>query len=132
MKRKFTLAATVFAAVMNLSNAALAGANDYLFEPVKAELQKGSGVVVTVRLVYKPTGKPVSDAVIFSPRIDMSPEGMATMAAPLTPLAGGEPGTYSFKTDLAMAGRWLLSLSAKVQGEAETVTGKTTFKATDP
>ncbi len=132
MKRKFTLAATVFAAVMSLSNAALAGANDYVFVPVKAELQKGSGVVVTVRLVHKLTGKPVSDAVIFSPRIDMSPEGMATMAAPLTPLAGGEPGTYSFKTDLAMAGRWLLSLSAKVQGEAETVTGKTTFKATDP
>ncbi len=129
MKRKFTLAATVFAAVMSLSNAALAGANDYLFEPVKAELQKGSGVVVTVRLVYKPTGKPVSDAVIFSPRIDMSPEGMATMAAALTPVTGGEPGTYSFKTDLVMAGGWLLSLSAKVQGEAETVTGKITFKA---
>ena len=131
MKRKFTLAATVFAAVMSLSNAALAGANDYLFEPVKAELQKGSGVVVTVRLVHKPTGKPVSDAVIFSPRIDMSPEGMATMAAPLTPVTGGEPGTYSFKTDLVMAGGWLLSVSAKVQGEAETVTGKITFKATN-
>src|SRR6266853_6754262 len=131
MKRKFTLAATVFAAVMSLSNAALAGANDYVFEPVKAELQKGSGVVVTVRLVHKPTGKPVSDAVIFSPRIDMSPEGMATMAAPLTPVTGEEPGTYSFKTDLVMAGGWLLSLSAKVQGEPETVQCEITFRATN-
>jgi hypothetical protein len=131
MNRKIMLAAAVFAAAMNLGNAALAGANDYAFEAVKAEVKKGSGVVVTVRLVHRPTGKPVSNAVIFSPRIDMSPEGMATMAAPLTPVAGGELGTYSFKTDLVMAGGWLLSLSAKVQGEPETVQGKITFKATN-
>jgi hypothetical protein len=29
-----------------------------------------------------------------------------------------------------MAGRWLLSIAAKVQGEPETVIGKITFKAT--
>src|SRR5260370_35315913 len=102
MNQKFPLAAPVFAVAMSLSNTAFAGANDYVFEPLKAEVQKGTGVVVTVRLVHKPTGKPVSDAVIVSPRIDMSPEGMATMAAPLTPVAGGEPGTNSFKTDVDM------------------------------
>jgi hypothetical protein len=131
MNQKFALAAPVFAVAMSLSNTAFGAANDYLFEPVKAEVTKGNGVVVTVRLVHKPTGKPVSDAVIFSPRIDMSPEGMATMAAPLTPVAGGEPGTYSFKTDLVMAGGWLLSLSAKVQGEPETVQCEITFRATN-
>jgi len=131
MNQKFSLAALAFAVAMSLSNTALAGANDYVFEPVKAEVTKGNGAVVTVRLVHKPTGKPVSDAVIVSPRIDMSPEGMATMAAPLTPVAGGEPGTYSFKTDLVMAGGWLLSLSAKVQGEPETVQCKITFRATN-
>jgi len=131
MNQKFALAAPVFAVAMSLSNTAFGAANDYLFEQVKAEVTKGNGVVVTVRLVHKPTGKPVSDAVIFSPRIDMSPEGMATMAAPLTPVAGGEPGTYSFKTDLVMAGGWLLSLSAKVQGEPETVQCEITFRATN-
>ena len=131
MNQKFALAATVFAAAMSLGNAAVAGANDYVFEPVKPEVTKGSGVVATVRLIHKPTGKPVSDAVIFSPRIDMSPEGMATMAASLAPVVGGEPGTYSFKTDLVMAGGWLLSLSAKVQGEPETVRCKVTFRATN-
>jgi len=131
MNQKFALAAPVFAVAMSLSNTAFGAANDYLFEPVKAEVTKGNGVVVTVRLVHKPTGKPVSDAVIFLPRIDMSPEGMATMAAPLTPVAGGEPGTYSFKTDLVMAGGWLLSLSAKVQGEPETVQCEITFRATN-
>jgi hypothetical protein len=131
MNQKLTLAAAVFGAAMIFGSAALAGASDYVFEPVKTELKKGNGVVVTVRLVHKPTGKPVSDAVIVSPRIDMSPDGMAMMAAPLTPIAGGEPGTYSFKTDLVMAGGWLLSLSAKVQGEPETVQGKITFKASN-
>jgi YtkA-like protein len=125
------LAGALFAAAVSLNGAAFAGADDYAFEPVKAEVKKGDHVTLTVRLVHKPTGKPVSDAVIVSPRIDMSPEGMETMTAPITPAKGAQPGTYSFTTDLAMAGRWLLTVSAKVQGEQETVTGKVTFKATD-
>ena len=131
MYRKFALAGAVLAAAVSLTSTAFAGANDYAFEPVKAEVKKGNGVTLTVRLVHKPTGKPVSDAVIISPRIDMSPEGMATMTAPVTSAKGTQPGTYDFKTDLSMAGGWLLTVSAKVQGEQETVTGKATFKATD-
>ena len=131
MYRKFALAGAVLAAAVSLTSTAFAGANDYAFEPVKAEVKKGDGVTLTVRLVHKPTGKPVSDAVIISPRMDMSPEGMATMTAPVTSAKGTQPGTYDFKTDLSMAGGWLLTLSAKVQGEQETVTGKVTFKATD-
>ena len=131
MYRKFALAGAVLAAAVSLTSTVFAAANDYAFEPVKAEVKKGNGVTLTVRLVHKPTGKPVSDAVIISPRIDMSPEGMATMTAPVTSAKGTQPGTYDFKTDLSMAGGWLLTLSAKVQGEQETVTGKVTFKATD-
>jgi len=131
MNPKFTVAGAVFAAVVSLNTTAFAGANDYTFEPVKAEVKKGNGVMLTVRLVHKPSGKPVSDAVIVSPRVDMSPEGMATMTASVTADAGAEPGTYGFTSDLAMAGRWLLTVSAKVQGEQETVTGKVTFKVTD-
>ena len=130
MLRTFVFGA-VLTAAMGLTNAAFAGAKDYAFEPVKAEVKKGNGVIVTVRLIHKATKKPVPDAVIVSPRIDMSPEGMATMTAPITATPGAEPGTYSFKTDLVMAGRWLLTVSAKVQGEPETVTGKVTFKVTD-
>ncbi len=131
MMRKFTIAIAAFVAVMSLTGVAFASADDYAFEPVKADVKKGNGVTITVRLVHKPTGKAVADAVIFASRIDMAPEGMPTMTAPLTPVAGGEPGTYSFKTDLVMAGGWQLSLSAKVQGEADTVTGKVTFKAAE-
>ena len=56
---------------------------------------------------------------------------MATMTARAAPVVGTEPGTYGFITDLVMEGRWLLTVSAKVQGEYETVTGKITFKATE-
>ncbi|SRR5581483_7113162 len=130
MTRKFVLAGAAIAAAWNLNVAAFAGANDYLFEPVKAEIRKGDDVILSVRLKHKATGKPVTDAVIVRSRIDMSPDGMAEMASPLTAVPSNEPGVYSFKTELAMQGRWLLSIAAKVQGEPETVIGKITFKAT--
>jgi hypothetical protein len=113
-----------------LTGAAFAGANDYVFEPVKAEVKKGDDVVVAVRLKHKTTGKPVTDAVIVQTRIDMGPDGMGDMASPLAPVPSNEPGVYAFKTELSMAGRWLLSIAAKVQGEPETVVGKITFRAT--
>ncbi len=131
MNCKLMVATAGFAASLTIASAAWSGANDYAFEPVKAEIKKGDGVTVAVRIIDKRSGKAVSDAVIFSPRVDMSPEGMATMTAAITPAAGPEPGTYGFKTNLPMAGRWLLTIPAKVQGEPETVTGRVTFKATD-
>jgi hypothetical protein len=130
MNLRYSIAAAVLAATFGFAGAALAGANDYVFEPVQAEIKKGDGVTVAVRLVHKPTGKPVSDAVIILTRIDMAPDGMAEMGSPLEPLPASEPGVYAFKTDLSMQGRWLFSISAKVQGERETVTGKITFRAT--
>jgi YtkA-like len=130
MIRKFVLAGAALAVAASLAGNAFAGANDYVFEPVKAEVKKGDGVVVSVRLKNKATGKPVTDAVIAQSRIDMGPDGMGDMAAPIAAVPSSEPGVYSFKTDLAMAGRWMLSIAAKVQGEAETVVGKITFRAT--
>ena len=44
-------------------------------------------------------------------------------------MPGSAPGVYAFKTDLPMAGRYQLSIAAKVQGEPETVVGKVIFKA---
>jgi hypothetical protein len=124
------LLAPVFAVAMSLtSGAALAAAIDYAFEPVVAELKKGDDVVIAVRLLHKPTGKPVRDAIIVRTRVDMAPDGMADMPSPVAPLPGKEPGVYAFKTDLPMAGRYLLSLAVKVQGEPETVVGKVIFKA---
>ena len=127
---KSMFAIAVIAAMVILNGPALAGANDYIFVPVTAEIKKGDDATVAVRLVHRPSGKAVPDAVIIRTRIDMAPDGMATMESPLSPLPSTEPGVYAFKTDLGMPGRWLFSIAAKVQGEPETVTGKIIFKAT--
>ena len=127
LQRMFAVAA--FAVTVSVSPV-YAGANDYAFEPVKAEIKQGDGVTVAVRLVHKATKKPITDAVIAQTRIDMTPDGMATMDSPLTRLPSPEPGVYAFKTNLSMAGRWLLSISARVQGEPEPVVGKITFQVT--
>ncbi len=124
------LLASAFAVAMSLTNAAAnAAATDYVFEPIAAELKKGDDVVIAIRLLHKPTGKPVPDAVIVRTRVDMAPDNMADMASPVAAVPGSEPGTYAFKTEMPMAGRYLLSVAAKVQGEPETVVGKVIFKA---
>ena len=115
--------------VAELATAALAGAADYAFEPVQTEIRKGEGITIAVRLVNKAGNNPVTDAVIIATRIDMAPDGMAAMDAPLTPIPSDEPGVYAFKTDFVMAGRWRLSIAAKVQGEPETVKGEVIYTA---
>ncbi|MDA9434384.1 FixH family protein [Bradyrhizobium sp. CCBAU 51627] len=129
MLSKFSTAA--LAATLSLAaTAAMAGAGDYMFEPVKAEMKKGDDVTLAVRLTNKQTGKPVPDAVVFKTRVDMAPDGMAEMESAVAPLPSTEPGVYAFKTDLPMAGRYQMTLSVKVQGEPETVTGKVVVTAT--
>ncbi|WIW48560.1 FixH family protein [Bradyrhizobium sp. 62B] len=129
MLARFSTAA--LAATLSLAaSAAMAGAGDYAFEPVTAQMKKGDDVTLSVRLTNKQTGKPVADAVIFKTRVDMAPDGMAEMESAVAPLPSQEPGVYAFRTDLPMAGRYQVTLSAKVQGEAETVTGKVIVTAT--
>jgi YtkA-like protein len=115
-----------FAAVLTMAMATMpawADVKDYEFQLVSQEVKKGNAVIA-VKLVHKPSGRAIPDAVIFAKRIDMGPDNMASMAASLEPVAGGEPGIYQFKTNLEMAGRWALTLGAKVQGETGTVQSK--------
>ena len=129
MLSKLTTAA--LAATLSLAaSVAMAAAGDYAFEPVKPEMKKGDDVTFAVRLTNKQTGKPVPKAVIFKTRVDMAPDGMAEMESAVAPLPSKEPGVYAFRTDLPMAGRYQMTLSAKVQGEPETITGKVIVTAT--
>jgi hypothetical protein len=57
---RLTLAALVAA----VTGTAFAGADDYVFEPVKSEIKSSNVATVAVRLVHKSTGKPVADAAI--------------------------------------------------------------------
>ncbi len=52
----------------------------------------------------------------------MGPSGMETMTAPVKAMPS-KGGVYSFEIDPGMAGAWALHLTAKVQGEPETVRG---------
>jgi hypothetical protein len=108
----------------------LAGTDDYMFEPVKTEIKSSNVATVAVRLVHKPSGKPVPDAVIVQTRIVMAHDGGAEMASAFVALPSPEPGVYAFKAPLTMAGSWLLSIEAKVQGEPEIVVGKINFRVT--
>ena len=108
---------------------ARADIKDYKFELVDQAVQAGADKVITVRLLNTKTGKPVPDAVIFATRLDMAPDGMQEMATKIAPMPGGEPGTYKFKANISMAGRWQLSLGAKVQGETGTVENKLVITA---
>ena len=108
---------------------ARADIKDYEFQLVDQTVQAGPDKTISVRLVNKTTGKPVPGAVIFATRLDMAPDGMQEMVTKIAPVPGGEPGTYRFKASFGMAGRWQLSLGAKVQGETGTVENKLVITA---
>ena len=128
MKRAAAAALVAALSVAALSSAR-ADITDYEFRLVQTDIKQGNGAIVAVRLVDKRTGKAVPDAVIFATRIDMAPDGMETMAAPIEALPSTEPGVYRFKTNLMMAGGWRLSLGAKIQGETGTIENKLVLKA---
>ncbi|MCG7392926.1 FixH family protein [Microvirga sp. ACRRW] len=108
-----------------VSTAAL---KDHAFELVQSEIKQGEAMV-DVRLTDKRSGKPVPGAVIFARRIDMTPDGMPTMTAPIDLMPSPEPGIYRFKTNLTMEGGWQLSLAAKMQGKSGTVQSRLVLKA---
>jgi hypothetical protein len=122
-------AALIAAAIGGANTAALAEITDYKFELVDQAVQAGPDKIIAVRLMNTKTGKPVPDAVIFATRLDMAPDGMQEMATKIAPVPGAEPGTYKFKATFGMAGRWQLSLGAKVQGETGTVENKLVITA---
>jgi hypothetical protein len=122
-------AASIVIAMTGSITAARADIKDYEFQLVDQTVQAGPDKVITVRLVNTKTGKPVPDAVIFATRLDMAPEGMQEMATKIALMPGGEPGTYKFKATFGMAGRWQLSLGAKVQAETGTVESKLVITA---
>jgi len=128
----FNLARAAAAALIGVALAGLparADINNYEFQLVQPTVQAGADRTVTVRLVDKTTGKSVPDAVIFATRLDMAPDGMQEMVTKVTAVPATQPGTYRFRATFSMAGRWQLSLGAKVQGETGSVDNKLVITA---
>jgi hypothetical protein len=111
------------------ATASIAGAQDYEFQAVQTDIKQGPAATVSLRLVDKRTGKAVPDAVIFTTRMDMAPDGMEMMTTTVEPSTSTEPGVYTFTTNLTMQGGWRFQVAAKLQGEPETVKGEVILKA---
>lgn len=126
MKISHSLRSLVLAQALTLAAAftAQAAPEDFEFKIVDSEIRQGDGVIITVSLTNLRSGAPVTDAVIFTTRLDMAPDGMETMTIPVEVMPSDAPGLYRFKADLTMAGGWRLQVAAKVQGEPETVQGE--------
>jgi Cu(I)/Ag(I) efflux system membrane fusion protein len=103
----------------------------YSWEPASAEVAVGQGVRVAVR-VEGPSGLvALSSDAVGEARIDMAPDGMASMVAPLRPVAAEAGESLAWETDLVMAGRWALKVTADVPDAAEHVTGEVIITAKD-
>lgn len=126
------LALTLLLTISGVTLASSFGRNsssEYTFELAEREVKQGYGTTILVRLVDVRTGKVVPDAVVFISRIDMSPDGMGTMVAPLELQADTLPGYYRFETDLTMAGGWALTLAAKIPGVSAPIQGRLVLQA---
>jgi hypothetical protein len=123
-------AALIGIALTGTAGIARAEVKDYEFKLVEPTISVGKDKIVTVQLINKKTGKAVPDAVIFTTRLDMAPEGMPEMATKIAvdPTAA-EPGSYRLKATFGMEGKWQISLGAKVQGETGTVESKLVITA---
>jgi len=104
---------------------AISGAKDYTFVPLttKISMSHAAQQPLEIKLVDK-AGNPVSGAAITRVRLDMAPDGMAQHSASARLASTDKPGIYRLEAEYSMTGRWQLSLTAKVPGETETVSGK--------
>jgi hypothetical protein len=75
---KSILSVAALLAATSFAGTAFAGADDYAFEPVSAQIKSSNVATIAVRLVHKPSGKLVPAAAIVQTRIDMAPDGMAS------------------------------------------------------
>lgn len=120
------------AAILSLgisAGVAKADPKDYRFEAVQSQVMVSPTTTVAVRLIHAPSGKPVTNAIVFQPKMEMPMGNMAPMPTKIASTAPDGNGSYAFIADIPMAGPWTLTVSAKVQGESTTITGSVPFTA---
>lgn len=82
-----------------------------------------------VRIEVELPGAPAGAIAVTTARLDMGPDGMEAMTAPLRAAQSSRPGTLAFETDILMAGRWSLSLTANVEGRSQPISGRIVLTA---
>ena len=106
----------------------VAAPGNYRYEAVELRPNGAGRTTLAVRLVRAQDNQPI-EVVILDAKTDMGPSGMADMSGKVTPISSDPPGLYRFAIETGMAGKWELVLTAKVQGEADPVTGTVTYDA---
>src|SRR5688572_13414794 len=106
-----------------------AGQTGSRWEAVSAQIVTGRNVRLTARLVGADSQPITAPIMVTASRLDMGPDGMQTMTSQLRQVPSTEPGTVAFETDIVMAGRWALRITATVAGQAQPVTGVVVFTA---
>lgn len=109
---------------------ALAEIDDYEFQLTQSEFKQGDGVVITVDLIDKRSGKPVPDAVSYLP----SASTCDRKAWPRWPLQSKCSQLRTVPTASRPIWSWravgaCVRLAAKVQGETGTLANKLVLKA---
>ena len=127
--RVLARAVAVVAAALSILAACGQKPATYTFAAARDEITMGGEALIDVTLSKEGSSEPVADAVIFEMRFDMEPDGMGAMDAPVKADGSPTPGTYRFIVKPTMQGRWALKLSAKVQGEGDTVRGQVVVTA---
>ncbi|MBI3452740.1 MAG: efflux RND transporter periplasmic adaptor subunit [Rhodospirillales bacterium] len=122
--------ATLVAALLILFPG-LSGAAAQTWEAVNPQIAVGKNIRLEVRLV-EADGKAIARLVTAkSTRLDMGPDGMATMTSRLKPVATTTSGALAFETDIVMAGRWALTISGTPAGQSTPISGMVIFTATE-
>src|SRR5713101_1013827 len=102
---KIRVAARVAAFVLGVAGLTIgapvqapAAGKDYRFELVGSPVKSGKTTLVKVKLIHVPDGKPVPGAIIIQAKLDMAPEGMASMTVPAKASATADAGVYQIQS----------------------------------
>lgn len=129
MKNLTPLTLLVIMALGMVAGSVSAESSVYRFEAVEPTIKVGETSEMDVRLTEAATGKPITNASITAIRLDMGPDNMASMAAPVKQTSSPQPGIYHFVGNVMAQGQWALRLTANVPGEKEAISGVVVFKA---
>jgi Cu(I)/Ag(I) efflux system membrane fusion protein len=130
VRAMLALAALAVLSIVSLSFLART-ADAPAWQAVNAQVPVGKDARIEVKLTGIAPLPAAADITVTASRIDMGPDGMAAMDAPLKALPSAAPGVLAFQTELAMAGRWALAITADVKGQARPVAGTVIFTAVE-
>ncbi len=130
--KNFVFSTTLFFLLLaGLTIPVFGNPDHYIFELIENEVSVGNRIEFSVRIIHKETSEPVTDAMIFADRIDMTPDGKPDRSTELAALSSDTPGIYRYRANLVESGNWQLTLMTMIPGAPTMIEGKMILKAID-